>query len=672
MSSVKILTVGSAAGSIRELFTKIKAINAKHGPFNLVLCTGDFFGLPKDEGDAYSEDDEVMLLLGGKLEAPIDCYIMQGRHPIPAPVIEKFAKTGSSLAEKVTLLHKSGIMTTPDGIRIACLGGIYDFKLYTAAESVHGFTSPYFTSHTVERLLANALTASHIQDQNYTSLASIKAAAAPSQLVDIFISNAFPSSITQFSSAPLPAPEFATMGVDPVAEVVRKTKPRYHFAAGGGDPPKFWEREPFVWDEDGGRVTRFISLGAFGEQPSEGKKQRWFYAYTISLDAPNPPRPANATKNPFLEVATRAPKRQLEFEEGPNFRWDVKQHNKRPRTELEPGKLPPGYKCKICESTEHFISDCPDRAKPKEGYICKICNEPGHFVRDCPVKNAVGDTGGRKPREGYVCRACGSEAHYIQDCPTASQSSGGRHGHLPPRGPPKEIAPDECWFCLSNPNLAKHLIVSIGTECYVTLPKGQIIPTHTAAAHSNAPAVPGGGHVLIVPITHYPTFTSIPSDLAGPILDETQRYKSALGAMFAKHGAVAVSFEVGRLSAKGGHAHVQVVPLPNKFANSVEGAFTDEGRRQGIEFEADPEDALKACSGGGGSYFRVDLPDGRKMVHLMRESVPFSIQFGRQVLVSLLGMQDRFDWKACMQTEEEDKADVQAFKRAFAPFDPSL
>lgn len=44
----------------------------------------------------------------------------------------------------------------------------------------------------------------------------------------------------------------------------------------------------------------------------------------------------------------------------------------------------------------------------------------------------------------------------------------------------------------------------------------------------------------------------------------------------------------------------------------------------------------------------------------------------RQVLVSILGMADRFDWKACTQPEEEDKEDAQAFKAAFLPFDPSL
>ena len=112
--------------------------------------------------------------------------------------------------------------------------------------------------------------------------------------------------------------------------------------------------------------------------------------------------------------------------------------------------------------------------------------------------------------------------------------------------------------------------------------------------------------------------------------------------MYAKHGAAAVSFEVGRLTAKGGHAHVQVVPIPNKLKEKVEATFLDEGKRHGIEFEADPEEALRACEGGRGSYFRVDLPDGRKLVHLFRDHVPFSVQFGRCVVQAAVG-QPRVD-----------------------------
>lgn len=73
------MTVGSAAGSIRELFAKIKAIDAKHGKFDLVLCTGDFFGLPNDEGEEYKDDDDVMQLLSGALEGMCPCTTLFSR-----------------------------------------------------------------------------------------------------------------------------------------------------------------------------------------------------------------------------------------------------------------------------------------------------------------------------------------------------------------------------------------------------------------------------------------------------------------------------------------------------------------------------------------------------------------------------------------------------------------
>jgi len=34
-----------------------------------------------------------------------------------------------------------------------------------------------------------------------------------------------------------------------------------------------------------------------------------------------------------------------------------------------------------------------------------------------------------------------------------------------------------------------------------------------------------------------------------------------------------------------------------------------------------------------------------------------------------MGMSERLDWKACMLEEEEDRADAQGFKAAFAFFD---
>ena len=84
---------------------------------------------------------------------------------------------------------------------------------------------------------------------------------------------------------------------------------------------------------------------------------------------------------------------------------------------------------------------------------------------------------------------------------------------------------------------------------------------------------------------------------------------------------------MGRVSSKGGHAHIQAVPVPLPLKDRVESAFRDEGRLHGIEF--DVEEAGPPDSEDGEGYFRVELPDGRKLLHRMRSELPFSVQFGR-------------------------------------------
>lgn len=113
----------------------------------------------------------------------------------------------------------------------------------------------------------------------------------------------------------------------------------------------------------------------------------------------------------------------------------------------------------------------------------------------------------------------------------------------------------------------------------MTLPKGQIPPTGSSVTQISP--VPGGGHVLIIPvrnsflflkssarsilispfqqIAHYATTLSIPAEVASPILTEIEQYKKGLKACYAEYGAKLVSFELGRLSGlRGGHAHIQV------------------------------------------------------------------------------------------------------------------
>jgi hypothetical protein len=194
----------------------------------------------------------------------------------------------------------------------------------------------------------------------------------------------------------------------------------------------------------------------------------------------------------------------------------------------------------------------------------------------------------------------------------------------------KELGPSECWFCLSNPKVTKHLIVAIGSETYVTLPKGQLIPTTLSAIAQGGtkPLVPGGGHVLIIPIAHHPTLMSIPVDDSITIISELESYKDSLRACYASYGAVPVTFEVGRLSGRGGHAHVQVVPVPKELGSKVAEAFRIAGEKQGLDWEAKPEQAL-AKAGATSNYFKVECPDGTKLVHMLKGT--FDLQFGRYV-----------------------------------------
>ncbi|TDL24935.1 hypothetical protein BD410DRAFT_801670 [Rickenella mellea] len=635
------LTVGPAVGSIRELFAKVKSIDAKHGKFEFLLCVGDFFGPGAEEDGDSSKEDDTVQLLDGTLEAPMPCYIMQGDQPLPQKVIERFATSGSEICKNVFLmkrcgLGKSGILTTSHGLRIACLGGVFNQTIYRTTDAPLGFTDPYFSSHTIEKLLANISTTSSSQAKPNT-LAALKDASTSSHLIDILISHVWPASITDLSQIPLP-PGTSRPTAVPVDDVVRRAKPKYHFATGIGKPPQFWEREPLVWDDEDGRVSRFIGLGAFGGEQGEGKKPRWFYAFSIapfSPDAAPQPRPTKATANPFT-MAPAVHKRTFETSEGENFIFGNVHHPGKRRRNDEPtvpGKPPAGYKC-------HSIS----LLTVQNGANLLTATSAKYATKRLIIPLV------RPPRSRLPTKAHAWRYWWAK---TAS-----RIALLLLRAKETE-------------DLEKEVAGEVHRERLDLTNAGSAYQTHVS--REDAPRdlcrVPGGGHVLIVPITHYPTLTSIPSDLALPIVSEVEKYKSALRAFYAKHSCVSVTFEVAILSGKGGHAHVQAVPIPLSLSSKIEEAFRHEGARTGIQWEEDPDDALASAAGGRANYFRVDLPDGKKMVHVITQELPFSIQFGRQVLCNLLKMGDRMDWKACAQPDDEERADALTFKTAFAPFD---
>ncbi|OJD21668.1 hypothetical protein ACJ73_06988 [Blastomyces percursus] len=270
---------------------------------------------------------------------------------------------------------------------------------------------------------------------------------------------------------------------------------------------------------------------------------------------------------------------------------------------------------------------------------------------------------------------------------TFSRFAQGHDYHRPSkrvRRPPP--CPSECFFCLSNPNIATHLITSIGSDCYLTTAKGPL-PTSTTFPSLGFP-----GHMLIIPLTHSPTFdANTELDSQAATVEEMQRYRASLHDMLddRSNGELgAVTWEVSRAS--GIHIHWQFLPIPSNLISRglVEAAFKVEAENLCYpKFEKNDKTTL-----GKGDYFRVMIWDPAKkalngdekegtvgesglettLILPLSPEFRFDLQFGRRVMAKLLGLEKRMNWRDDVQSEKEETADAEAFKKAFEKFDFSL
>lgn len=80
---------------------------------------------------------------------------------------------------------------------------------------------------------------------------------------------------------------------------------------------------------------------------------------------------------------------------------------------------------------------------------------------------------------------------------------------------------------------------------------------------------------------------------------------------------------------------------------------------------------------GGEQYFFLVIPSDdpakpalRALVTIPR-GVRFPMQFGRQVMCTMLNKLDRLDWKRCAVGKDGETAQTDAFRKVFEPFEPS-
>ncbi|KAK7424947.1 hypothetical protein QQX98_000223 [Neonectria punicea] len=249
------------------------------------------------------------------------------------------------------------------------------------------------------------------------------------------------------------------------------------------------------------------------------------------------------------------------------------------------------------------------------------------------------------------------------------------------RSPPP--GPDQCYFCLSNPNLSAHMCCSIGDDAYITTAKGPL-PTYTTFADQGL-SFPG--HMIIIPLPHAPTIPNMGSvseteSEAVKAYNEMTRFREAIQAMIASkssHKLGVVTWEISR--DRNVHLIWQLLPLAaDLIRNGVaEAAFRVEAENQKYpKFTA--QDLTLKKQATAGDFFRVwlwaddgeDKIKGKSLVMPLPSDMRFDLQFGRRVLAKLLGLEDRNFWKDCEQTVEEETKDVEAFREAFKEWDFTL
>lgn len=246
---------------------------------------------------------------------------------------------------------------------------------------------------------------------------------------------------------------------------------------------------------------------------------------------------------------------------------------------------------------------------------------------------------------------------------------------------------NKCWFCLSSPTCDRNLVVSVGNEVFLSIPKGMI----------------NGHHIQIIPVKH--CFSIYELDGLEDRLYEIELYKSSLvNFLESVNNCAAIIFErkINLDKARQQHAFIEIIPFP-KTSKSVLQLFQEEAAAHDLNFvnlkqatssknlpghlllqkylekaaiELNHEDMTLI------DYVFIEVPgilephvclinvDLVKKSFIGRDNVP--LQMGRSIACKILDCVRKIDWRSCLLSEEEENDVVCRYKKEFAEFEPKL
>jgi len=282
----RLLVSGPVNGNFDTFFGGIRRLHARNGPFDAVLCTGQFLASTKEENDTLRSCVEQEAI-------PLPVYfVAQSRRDIEEAKRLAGEDDGNDgevrVCAQLSCLGTAGVKVA-SGLKIAFVGNAVNFD--QTLSTLKGFawigSADILLSSQWPKGIMGRL-------ENWKAVADTTGGDATT-----YRCSTADGTMREFS---LPhVAETATLGT-----VVELMKPRYHFVGGTG----VWlERPPFV--HGGGRdkgFCRFFSLGDYGNKD----KVKFIYAFKIVIPRPREEKaPKEYTLNPFVDpVATG--KRKLE------------------------------------------------------------------------------------------------------------------------------------------------------------------------------------------------------------------------------------------------------------------------------------------------------------------------------------------------------------------------
>ncbi|PON48721.1 Cwf19-like protein [Trema orientale] len=418
MAPPRILLCGDVLGGLNQLFKRVASVNKSAGPFDALLCVGQFFP------DSPERLGEFTDYIEGRSEIPIATYFI-GDYGVGAPKVllaasresgnQGFKMDGLKICDNLYWLKGSGKFTL-HGLLVAYLSGR------------HSSVGQQFGTYSQDDVDA------------------LRAIAEEPGIVDIFLTYPFMTDVP-------PGISESSGSDSTVAELVSEIKPRYHIA---GTKGVFYAREPYS-NIDAVHVTRFFGLAPVGNKD----KQKFIHAISptpasMMSAADISMKSASTTLSPYavqkLVDGKEASKRTNDsVTDSQYWRYDVSTKRQKHGAGdgdklcfkfLSSGSCPRGEKC-------HFQHDMAAREQYMRGVCFDFLNK-GKCERgpDCNFKHSLQDEG-----EGNPHRRRGS------DNASTNRSK-------------------ECWFCISSPNVESHLIISIGENFYCALAKGPLVKDH--------------------------------------------------------------------------------------------------------------------------------------------------------------------------------------------------